>query len=224
MQGVTRPEGTPIEHTSIPFLLSIQNASEVQTLEFQKNSMNDMLKQADELTKMINQMQRMYGLMQQLTNTTHRMIGETGDLAAITEELRDHIADFEDFWRPIRSYFYWEKHCYDIPICWSLRSIFDAVDGIDEISDKLQGLVKNFAQLDVLMPQMVAQLPPMMATMRGMQTMMLTMHSTMSGIFAEVDDMSQDVTALGKAFDAARNDEPSICLRKFSRTRIFSAS
>ncbi|MGC1150651.1 RND family transporter, partial [Mycobacterium sp.] len=207
VQGVTRPEGTPIEHTSIPFLLSIQNASQVQTLEFQKNSMNDMLKQADELTKMINQMQRMYGLMQQLTNTTHRMIGETGDLAAITEELRDHIADFEDFWRPIRSYFYWEKHCYDIPICWSLRSIFDAVDGIDEISDKLQGLVKNFAQLDVLMPQMVAQLPPMMATMRGMQTMMLTMHSTMSGIFAEVDDMSQDVTALGKAFDAARNDD-----------------
>ncbi len=34
---------------------------------------------------------------------------------AITDELRDHIADFEDFWRPIRSYFYWEKHCYDIP-------------------------------------------------------------------------------------------------------------
>ena len=33
----------------------------------------------------------------------------------ITDELRDHIADFEDFWRPIRSYFYWEKHCYDIP-------------------------------------------------------------------------------------------------------------
>ena len=32
------------------------------------------------------------------------------------------LADFEDFWRPIRSYFYWEKHCYDIPICLSMRS------------------------------------------------------------------------------------------------------
>ncbi|MFZ3346325.1 RND family transporter, partial [Mycobacterium sp.] len=207
VQGVTRPEGTPIEHTSIPFLLSIQNASQVQTLEFQKNSMNDMLKQANELTKMINQMQRMYDLMQQLNNVTHRMVGETGDLAAITEEIRDHFADFEDFYRPIRSYFYWEKHCYDIPICWSLRSIFDAVDGIDEISDKLQGLVKDFAQLDVLLPQMLQFFPPMMATMRGMQTMMLTMHSTMSGSFAEMDDMGQDATALGKAFDAARNDD-----------------
>ena len=59
-------------------------------------------------------------------------------MQAITDELRDHIADFEDFWRPIRSYFYWEKHCYDIPICFSLRSIFDTLDGVDEITDKLQ--------------------------------------------------------------------------------------
>jgi hypothetical protein len=82
----------------------MQNASQLQTLEFQKNSMNDMLKQANEMAKMIDQMQRMYGQMQQLTNQTHHMVGETRDLAVITEELRDHIADFEDFWRPIRSY------------------------------------------------------------------------------------------------------------------------
>ena len=207
VQGITRPEGTPIEHTSIPFLLSMQNAGQLQTVDFQKARMNDMLKQADAMAKMMNQMQRIYGLIQQLTNTTHRMIGDTRDLAAITEELRDHIADFEDFWRPIRSYFYWEKHCYDIPICWSLRSIFDSIDGVDEISDKLHDLVKDFAQLDAIMPQMLQSFPPMMATMQSMQTMMLTMHSTMSGIFAEMDDTSQDATALGKAFDAARNDD-----------------
>jgi putative drug exporter of the RND superfamily len=207
VQGVTRPEGTPIEHTSVPFLLSMQNAGQLQTLEFQKARMNDMLKQVDAMAKMMNQMQRIYGLIQQLTNTTHRMIGDTRDLAAITEELRDHIADFEDFYRPIRSYLYWEKHCYDIPICWSLRSIFDAIDGVDEISDKTNDLVKSFAQLDVLMPQMAAQLPPMMAAMQGMRTMMLTMHSTMSGIFAKMEDSSGNATALGKAFDAARNDD-----------------
>jgi RND superfamily putative drug exporter len=207
VQGVTRPEGTPIEHTSIPFLLSMRNAGQVQTLEFQKDRMNDMLKQANEMAKMINQMQRIYGLMQQLANTTHRMIGDTRDVAAVTEELRDHVADFEDFFRPIRSYFYWEKHCYDIPICWSLRSIFDSIDGVDEISDKLQGLVKEFAQLDALLPQMLEFFPPLMATMQTMRTMMLTMHGTMSGILAETDATSQDATALGKAFDAARNDD-----------------
>jgi RND superfamily putative drug exporter len=207
VQSITRPEGTPIEHTSIPFLLSIQNAGQLQTLDFQKDQMNDLLKQADEMATMTKQMQRMYGLMQQLSNTTHRMVGETRDLAAITEDLRDHIADFEDFWRPVRSYFYWEKHCYDIPICWSLRSVFDSIDGVDEISDKLHDVVTNFAQLDALMPQIVQFFPPMMGTIQSMRTMMLTMHSTMSGIFAQMDDMSHDATALGKAFDAARNDD-----------------
>jgi putative drug exporter of the RND superfamily len=37
--------------------------------------------------------------------------------------------------------------------------------------------------------------------------MMLTMHSTMSGIFDQMDDMSSDATAMGKAFDAAKNDD-----------------
>ena len=131
VQAITRPEGTPLEHTSIPFMLSMQNAGQLQNMPFQKDRMNDMLKQADEMAKTINIMQRMYGLMQQLVATTHHMVGETHDMQAITNELRDHIADFEDFFRPIRSYFYWEKHCYDIPICWSLRSIFDSIDGVD---------------------------------------------------------------------------------------------
>ena len=61
------------------------------------------------------------------------MVGKTHEMQQITDELRDRISDFEDFWRPIRSYFYWEKHCYDIPICFSLRSIFDALDGVDDL-------------------------------------------------------------------------------------------
>jgi RND superfamily putative drug exporter len=207
VQGITRPEGTPIEHTSIPFLLSMRNASQLQTLEFQKKSMDAMLTQADELTKMINQMQRFNGLMQQLVKETHHMAGDARDLTAVTGEIRDHLADFEDFWRPLRSYFYWEKHCYDIPICWSLRSTFDSFDGIDEISDKLRDLVGDFNQLDALLPQMLRFFPPMMATMQRMRTMMLTMHSTMSGMFAEISDMGQGATAMGKAFDAARNDD-----------------
>ena len=58
VQGITRPEGTPIDHTSIPFLLSLQSASQIQTMEFQKDRMNDMLKQADDMATMIRVMQR----------------------------------------------------------------------------------------------------------------------------------------------------------------------
>ena len=207
VQAVTRPEGSPIEHTSIPYMLSLSNAGQLQTLEFQKARMNDLVKQADEMAKTINLMQRMYGLIQQLTNTTHHMVGDTREIQAITDELRDHIADFEDFWRPIRSYFYWEKHCYDIPICWSLRSVFDSIDGVDEISDKLKDLVADLEHLDVILPQMATQFPPMIATMQSMRTMMLTMHSSMSGVFNQMDDSNSNSTAMGKAFDTAKDDD-----------------
>jgi RND superfamily putative drug exporter len=207
VQAVTRPTGAPIGHTSIPFMMSMGQASQLQNLNFQKLRMNDILKQADELGQTINIMQRMYGLMQQLTNTTHHMVSQTHDIATITDELRDHIADFDDFWRPIRNYFYWEKHCYDIPICWSLRAVFDSIDGVDAVSDKLQDLVKDLDQLDVLLPQLVAQFPPMIATMQSTRTMMLTMHSTMSGVFSQMEDVSDNATAMGKAFDAAKNDD-----------------
>ncbi len=176
-------------------------------MKFQKARMDDMLKQADELEDTMNRMRHMYGLMMQLTDTTHKMVGETKEMQAVTEELRDDIANFEDTWRPIRSYFYWEKHCYDIPICYSLRSVFDAVDGVDEIDDKFQILTKDFDQLDSLMPQLIVDFPPMIDSMENMRTMMLTMHSTMSGIFNQMDDMSSNANAMGHAFDQAKNDD-----------------
>ncbi len=155
VQALTRPEGTPIAHTSIPFMVGMQNAAQLEIMPFQKERMNDMLKQADEMQTMIAVMQHMYGLMRQLVATTHHMVGETHDMQAITNELRDHVSDFEDMWRPIRSYFYWERHCYDIPICFSLRSVFDTLDGIDEVTDKLKDLVADLDQMDVIMPQIL---------------------------------------------------------------------
>ncbi len=207
VQAATRPEGTPIAHTTIPWMLSMQNAGMQQSMHFQKQRMNDMLKQAEIMSETINLMQRMSDLMQQLVATTHHMVGETHAMQEVTNELRDHISDFEDFWRPIRSYFYWDKHCHDIPICYSLRNIFDTLDGVDEVTDRLGDLVANLDQLDVILPQLIAQFPQMIAIMQSMRTMMLTMHSTMAGVFNQMDDNSGNTTAMGKAFDAAKNDD-----------------
>ena len=207
VQAITRPDGTTMDHTSIPFQMSMQNAGQMQTMKYQRKQIDDMQSQADEMAKTIATMQTMYGLMQQLNDTTHRMVGDTVALQAITDELRNHISDFEDFFRPIRNYFYWEKHCFDIPVCWSLRSIFDALDGVDAISENLKSLVADIHDLDRVMPQMIAQFPPMIDTMVSMRTMMLSMHSTMSGIFAQMDDLSKNSMAMGHAFDGAKNDD-----------------
>jgi RND superfamily putative drug exporter len=43
--------------------------------------------------------------------------------------------------------------------------------------------------------------------MQGTRTMMLTMHSTMSGMLGQMDEGGENSTAMGKAFDAAKNDD-----------------
>ena len=129
------------------------------------------------------------------------------ELADIIDELREQAANFEDFWRPIRSYFYWEKHCYDIPVCFSLRSVFDTLDGVDELADKMRDVLKDFEQIDVLMPQLLATMPRTIQITQDIRTMMLKMHSTMSGIMGEMDESSQASNAMGQAFDASKNDD-----------------
>ncbi|MBU9763111.1 RND family transporter [Mycobacterium sp. TNTM28] len=207
VQAITRPEGNPINRTSIPFLLSLQSANQKQTLPFQKQSMDSLKKQADQMTKMINTTQRLYETSQKLVSTTHRMTRDTRELEAVTKELRDHIADFDDFFRPIRNYFYWEPHCFDIPFCWSMRSLFDSIDGVDAVTDGVGELADHTDQLDVLMPRLVVLFPQMIASMKSMRAVTLTMHSTMMGSMALMEENSANATAMGQAFDEARNDD-----------------
>jgi RND superfamily putative drug exporter len=207
VQGITRPEGTPIEHTSIPFLISMQNAGQLQSMTYMKARINDFIKQADDLARTTVLMERMYSLAQELTEATHHSITISKDLSITIAELLGRTADFEDFWRPIRSYFYWEKHCYSIPICWSLRSIFDILDSVDALSDKMEDLIKDLDHMDKLMPELISQFPKMIAIMRSTRTMILKMHSTMAGTFKEVDDAGQNAMAMGQAYDAAKNED-----------------
>lgn len=207
VQAITRPDGTPIAHTSLPFILSMQGAGQMQNMKLMKDRMADMKTQADEMGKTIETMKRMYNLMTQLVGVTHDMVSQMNELQGTIHELRDHIADFDDFFRPIRNYFYWEPHCYNIPVCHSIRSLFDALDGVSELTDSMDGIIVNVNQLDALMPQMVAQFGPMIATMESMRTMMLTTYSTMSGFYSQMDELSANSTSMGKAFDEAKNDD-----------------
>jgi RND superfamily putative drug exporter len=207
VQTITRPLGAPIEHSSIPFQIAMQNSATLQTAKVQNDNTAQMLEQADELTKTIANMEHMYGVLQQVTSTTHDLVGATKQIQADTNELRDHIADFDDFLRPIRNYLYWEPHCFDIPVCWSIRSIFDTLDGIDKVTDDLGSVVNSTERLDTLMPQMLATLPPTIASMKTMRDFMVASHSTMAGIQAHMQESAQGSTLMGQYFDEAKNDD-----------------
>ncbi|MGA5535139.1 RND family transporter [Mycolicibacterium nivoides] len=207
VQGITRPEGTPIDHTSIPFMLSLQSAGQVQATEFQKARIDDMVRQAADMQVMIDTMQHTYDVMQKMAATTHNMVQRTHEVYEVARDLRGSIAIFDDMFRPIRNYFYWEPHCFDIPICWSLRSIFDAMDGVDKLDDSLQVMVENMDELDSIMPKLLVQFPKMIAIMKTMRVSTLTMHTTMSGLMAQMDETSKDAAVMGQTFDAAKNDD-----------------
>jgi hypothetical protein len=69
---------------------------------------------------------------------------------------RDKIANFDDFFRPLHNYFYWEPHCFDVPPCWALRSLFDALDGIAQLTDQLSNVSASITKLDELQPKPLA--------------------------------------------------------------------
>jgi putative drug exporter of the RND superfamily len=207
VQAITRPDGKPIEHTSIPFQISMQGTTQQMNRKYMQDRMADMLVQADEMAKTIDTMERMSALTEQMAATTHSMVTKMKDMTLDVAELRDHIADFDDFFRPIRNYFYWEPHCFNIPICWAFRSVFDTLDGIDTMTDDIQNLLPDMERLDKLMPQMVTLMPPMVDTMRNMRTMMLTMHSSQKGMQDQMAALQENSSAMGDAFDASMNDD-----------------
>lgn len=207
VQGITRPEGTPIQHTSIPFLLQMQYSVMQQDQQYMKARTEDMLKQADVLSNQISMMKRMYALQKQITAITHDSIGKTKEMRDAVFELRNHFSDFEDFFRPLRSYFYWERHCYDIPICWALRNIFEEADGIDALSDKLDELVVDLNKMDALLPQLLEIFPPSIAIAEDARNMLLTSYSTMNGTLGQMNNQKENATAMGATFDAAKDDD-----------------
>ncbi|ANW65340.1 hypothetical protein BCA37_18690 [Mycobacterium sp. djl-10] len=207
VQAPTRPQGTPIENTSIPFMISMQGVGMAQNMEFMFDRLDDMKRQAEDLGNTITIMQNMQNIMTRMSGITDDMLTDVGDLQETAKTLRDSMANFDDFFRPIRNYFYWEPKCFNIPLCWSLRGVFDGLDGISIITDQMDRMISGFEDMNALFPEMLAQFPAMITTMQNMQQMMLTMHSTMYGMYSAMDEAGEGATEMGRAFDAAKNDD-----------------
>ncbi|WAJ45528.1 RND family transporter [Mycobacterium sp. Aquia_216] len=207
VQSITRPLGGPIEHTSIPFQISAQSIPIQQNLQFMKDRTADMLKMSDDLGAMIGSMQRMQGLLGQMSGATRHMVGDMHAMQATLDGMRDHLADFDDFARPLRGYLYWEPHCFNIPVCWASRSVFEAIDGVDKFSENMSTLISDLNNVDATLPQMLAEFPPIIAIAQSMQDTLLTMHSSFSGLVAQMAQMTDTAGAMGQAFDASRSGD-----------------
>ncbi|MDA4107585.1 membrane protein [Mycobacterium holsaticum DSM 44478] len=207
VQSITRPNGKPIEFSTIPAQISLGGVTQDLNRKYMQDRMDDMLVQAEEMQTTIDTMTRMMALMGEMNATTHSMVEKTRTMTIDVAELRDHISNFDDFFRPMRNYFYWEPHCYNIPVCWTMRSIFDTIDGVNIMTDNVQALLPDLERLDALMPQLLALMPEQIATMKNMKKMMLTMHATQAGMQNQQAAMADNQSAMGDAFNNSWNDD-----------------
>jgi RND superfamily putative drug exporter len=207
IQDITRPLGIPIQHSSIPFQNSMQSQTTMQNMDFLKERMADILKLADQLQVNIDVTERQYAVTQDLSRAADDSAKTTAETSEITDKLRDHLADFDDFWRPIRSYFYWEKHCYDIPMCLSLRSLFDSLDGIDEIADKFHDLTKDIQRTASATHELMTLFPTLIATLKATKGITLTLYQTFSAMINQIEAMSNTAIVMGQSFDNSKNDD-----------------
>ena len=235
VQSITRPLGSPIAHSSIPYQVSMSSVPITQNLQFLSERVTDIGKMSDDLGTMITSMTQMQNLMNQFSEAMNSTVGSAGGMAAAgqrsvedmntmkatLDQMRDNLADFDDAVRPLRNYFYWEPHCFNIPVCQGIRSAFDATDGVDRFSDDMSSLqrdmtamiggmdemVNGMGDMNVLGPQMVAQFPPIIATATAMQHTVETIHSSFSGLISQMKQMTDTATAMGDAFDASKADD-----------------
>ena len=207
VQSITRPLGIPIQHSSIPFQTSVAGQTTNMNLPFQQDQLANQLKTVDAMNTSIDILEKQYQLSLKQTQLTQDSAAKSADLLETTKELRDNIANFDDQFRPLRNYFYWEPHCFDIPLCSATKSLFDSLDGIDEVTDKTQAVQGNTDQLASLAPQLTALLPQTIASMKVSRDLALASYNNQKALLDQMQASNDTALAMGSSFDQAKNDD-----------------
>jgi RND superfamily putative drug exporter len=207
VQSVTRPSGRPIEHASLPYAMGAMGTKIGENIGFLRDRVADIDTLADHVKSVIESTERLEDITRQLSVGTHISRESAERLKAISEDARDKLADYDDVFRPIRSYFYWERHCFDIPICWALRSLMESVDSVDELTDELRNEVHGLTIIDTVTPQIIDQIHAVATNLKSIQSLTLTLQSTLHALIPQLDVFIHPLVDMAQAFDNAKNDD-----------------
>ena len=207
VQNITRPLGIPIQHSSIPFQTSIQGQTNNMNLPFQRDQLANQLNTIDETNVSIDILEKQYQLSLEQTKLTQDSAARSQALLETTQELRDNIANFDDQFRPIRNYFYWEPHCFDIPLCAATKSLFESLDGVDKVTDQTGAVQVNTDKLADLAPKLTALLPQTIASMKASRDLSLASYNSQKALLDQLEAANNTALAMGAAFDGAKNDD-----------------
>ncbi|EUA20695.1 mmpL family membrane domain protein [Mycobacterium xenopi 4042] len=157
-------------------------------------------------------------VFQRMSDELHKTALTVEDLQRITDEMNEEISNVDDFFRPIKSYFYWERHCFDIPICWAFRSLFDGLDNIDHLAADIKDARTSLETLDKLLPQVIMQLKLTADDSEALAALLVNSYGQSSLQSAQTDQTFDDLVNVGLDFDRSRSDDFFYIPREVSTT------
>jgi RND superfamily putative drug exporter len=207
VQGVTRPLGRPLEHASIPYLFTTQGSGAGQQLPFAEQLNANTDKQAQIQADTVVTLRKTIDLTRSLAAELHATVLTVEDLEQITDDMNSQIANLDDFLRPLKNYFYWEPHCFDIPICWAFRSLFDALDNIDRLDASIADAATSLEAVDALLPQLISQLENTANESEALQAIVVNSHGPANLQSTQTSQTFDDLINVGNDFDKSRSDD-----------------
>jgi RND superfamily putative drug exporter len=207
VQGMTRPLGRALEHASIPYLFTTQGSGNGQQLPFNREQNSNTDAQAEIQAHSVAVLRKEIGFFQKVSDELHQTVLTVEDLERVSNEINEEIANVDDFFRPIKSYFYWEKHCFDIPICWSFRSLFDGLDQIDHLAEDIKYARISLVEVDKAFPQIIAQLKATADDTEALQSKLVNSYGSADLQSIQTDQTFDDLINVGNDFDKSRSDD-----------------
>ncbi|WP_194163704.1 RND family transporter [Mycolicibacterium sp. P1-5] len=207
VQSITRPLGRPLDHANVPYLFTVQGGAAGQQLPFNEHQNDNTDQQARIQADTVATLGKTIDLTQKLADDLHTTVLTFENLQQVTDEINQNISNLDDFIRPLKNYFYWEPHCFDIPICFAFRSLFDGLDGIDALDAQIHNAVTDFQAVDALMPQMVAQLKITRDETQQLQAIVVDSYGPAHLQATQTDQTFDDQINVGNDFDKSRSDD-----------------
>jgi RND superfamily putative drug exporter len=223
VQTITRPDGDPIKHSTIAYSVGQSGSAQIMNNDYTQTNLDNLLRQSNDLQASIDSMTEMMSIQTDLAAVAQRMADKMKNTSQDIGDVRDHLADFDDFFRPMRNYFYWDRTA---PTSRSAGrwSIFESMDGISTMSDDFEDLVPDMQRMAQLMPKLVAVMPAQIQTMKNQKQTLLNQYQVQKAQQDHAMAMQDNSTAMGEAFDTAKNDDSFYLPPEAFETEDFSAA
>ncbi len=207
VQSITRPMGRALEHATLPYLWTTSGSGSGQQLPFnvQQNANTD--KQAQINADTVRVLRKEIDFFQQMSDELHKTALTVEDLHRVTDDMNSEISNFDDFWRPIKAYFYWERHCFDVPICWAFRSLFDTLDNIDHLAADIKDATASIDAIDKILPQIITQLKLTADDTEAITGLLLNTYGQSALQTTQTDQTYYDQVNVGLDFDQSKSDD-----------------